>query len=36
MTNGQLVADLKCILEDINKDQEIGLHSWENKEQLKS
>lgn len=30
MANEQLVAVLECILEDINKDQEIGFVSLEN------
>ena len=30
MANEQLVADLECILEDINKDQETGFVSLEN------
>ena len=30
MANKQLVAVLECILEDINKDQEIGFVSLEN------
>jgi hypothetical protein len=34
MANEQLVADLECILEDIDKDQEIGFDSWEDEEQL--
>jgi len=34
MANEQLVADLECSLEDINKDQEIGFDSLEDEEQL--
>jgi hypothetical protein len=36
MANEQLVADLECILEDVDKDQEIGYDSclWEDEEQL--
>ena len=36
MANEQLVADLECILEDVDNDQEIGYDSclWEDEEQL--
>jgi len=34
MANEQFVAALECILEDINKDHEIGFDSCEDEEQL--
>jgi len=36
MAKEQLVADLECIIEDINKVQEISFDSWYDEEQLDS